>query len=159
MDRELDVLNRIHSRLVGRSLSSSEKAMLKSKFDVSLLPDVLLDILSNYNIIHQAFSVSEEVDRSGLGVEMEWLTPSNQIEEAYKYYPGILILSEGYLPIGSCLLGSGDPYFLKLVDQKNIVFRAPHDAVFEGGYDYDSIELICELHQLFSNFIEQPKSD
>jgi hypothetical protein len=38
-------------------------------------------------------------------------------------------VKNGYLPIGTCLIGSGDPYFLKVADGKNPpVVRIPHDS-------------------------------
>lgn len=147
----MNVLNRISQDLIGRKISEDEKMMLMKKFDVELMSLKIIDILSNYKIVGQIFSISEEKDSSGIGVNMEWLTPYEQIQEAYEYYPGLLAVKKGYLPIGMCLEGSGDPYFLKEDNQRYILVRIPHDAIYDEVLDDDSIEYICELSELFNN--------
>jgi len=147
----LSILGKIDENLIGRIISSSERKLLTNNFDIKQFPAELIEILSKYKIIGQIFSISDDRDPSGIGVEMKWFDPSDQIEEAYKCYPGRLVIKDDYLPIGMCLSGSGDPYFLKTIDQKYMVFRLPHDAIYEDNYDYDSAEFICLLHELFNN--------
>jgi len=65
-------------------------------------------------LIGQTFSIPEEFDESGLGVEMERMSPKAQIEEAFEMFPGKLVIDKNYLPVGECLEGSGDPYFFDM---------------------------------------------
>nr|WP_121271550.1 hypothetical protein [Pedobacter schmidteae] len=139
--------------LNGRQLHNDERILLEGKFDSKLFPIEIIDLLSTYNIIGQTFFISEDDDPTGLGVDMEWFTPAAQVEEAFEYFPGSLVVQNGYLPVGMCLSGSGDPYFLKTIDQKYGLFRVPHDAINEGSYDYDSVEFICMLDELFDSIV------
>lgn len=148
------ILNHVRSDLVGRTISDEEQGMLLSKFTYDLFPPYLIEILKNYKIVGQNFSISEDGNPSEIQVEMRWLTPTEQISEAFDCYPGLLVINEGYLPIGMCLMGSGDPYFLKKTDKKDLLVRVPHDAVENGVFDYDSIEFICEFIELFGHLSE-----
>jgi hypothetical protein len=49
------------------------------------------------------------------------------IGESFDFYPGISALRLGYLAIGSCLRGSGDPYFVKVAVDDPPFVRIPHD--------------------------------
>jgi hypothetical protein len=51
---------------------------------------------------------SEELDLSGLGVDLQFLTLDQSIDEATNCWPGLGVAQDGYVPIGSCLCGSGD---------------------------------------------------
>jgi hypothetical protein len=145
-------LNLVSEGLTGRSISNDEKNMLIKEFGTNLISVELIEMLSNYKIVEHIFSIPEDRDPSGIGVDMKWLSPRQQVEEAYEYYPGILAIKDGYLPVGMCLMGSGDPYFLKSKDQKYILVRIPHDAIYEETLDTDSIEFICELTELFVEY-------
>jgi hypothetical protein len=126
---------------------------LEEKFDSKSFPQEILTLLSTYNIIGQTFFIPDDKDPTKLGVDMEWLTPDSQVEEAFEYFPGRLVIEKGYLPIGMCLSGSGDPYFLKTINQSYMVFRIPHDAVIDGSYNYDCIEFIYMLDELFNYIV------
>ena len=145
-------LERVKDSLRGRTMTDEEVLLVREQFEKAVFPDALIDILGRYNIIDHQFSLTEEQDLSGFGVEMRWLTPKSQIEEAYDYYPGILAIKEKYLPIGSCLLGSGDPYFLKMEENEWDIVRIPHDSVNEDELDYDSLEIIGTMSSLLASF-------
>ncbi|OUS23904.1 hypothetical protein A9Q98_14320 [Thalassotalea sp. 42_200_T64] len=77
------------------------------------------------------------------------------IDEMYEYYPGIAVLDMGYIPIGSCMEGSGDPYFVKLnqnPENSNVV-RIRHDLVEDDDtYLESNIEIVSnDLTDFFSN--------
>ena len=66
-------------------------------------------------------------------------------EEARELYPGIEAVKNGYLPIGTCMVGSGDPYFLKVADGKNPpVVRIPHDNPEEVDSISPSLEAFLQ---------------
>lgn len=142
-------LEKVSHRLIGRVISYDEKEMLVKKFDREALPVEIIDLLLKYKIVDQTFSISEIDDSSELGVEMRWLSPTEMIEEAFECYPGIIVANENFVPIGTCLVGSGDPYFLVNKEKKLLLYRVPHDSIIDDSYDYDSIEFICELDRLF----------
>jgi hypothetical protein len=85
---------------------------------------------------------------------MQWLTPAQIISEATEAFPGVVAGAAGYLPVGSCLLGSGDPYFLKIEAAADPpVVRIPHDAVTDDEQLHsDSVELVSKS---LSHFLQK----
>lgn len=83
---------------------------------------------------------------------MQWLTPEQIADEALNAYPGISVLRSGFIPIGSCMLGS-DPYFVKLggVDPTNPPpVRIPHDYASEDeSYPEEYIEVVSMSLEAF----------
>jgi hypothetical protein len=115
------------------------------------VPPELIEIMIANPLIGVTFSVPEERDPSGLGVEMQWLDPAQMLSEAIDVYPGIVAVERGYFPIGMCLQGSGDPYFFRRAD--GAVVRIPHEAASETdhGLDESAIERVADsVEQLVS---------
>src|SRR5215204_5428809 len=124
-----EVLKGRKAELKGRTITPHEAAELTAGVGDKLLPARLLDWLLSYPLVGTEFYLSEEEDESGLGAEMQWLTPAQMISETLETYPGILAGPVGYLPVGMCLIGSGDPYFLKTeAGDDPPVVRIPHEA-------------------------------
>ena len=142
-------LQKVVSCLKGRMLLDSEINEIKNNFNTDLWPELLFDLLQKYNIIGQKFSINEEADPTRLGVEMEWMSPIEQIEESYMFEPGISASVKSYLPIGKCLEGTGDPYFIKIINNEIKVFRIPHDSIRNDMLNEDEVEYICDLADLF----------
>ena len=92
-------------------------------------------------LIGVQLSIAPEDDLSGLGVELEWMAPDDVLAEATGAYPGIVAVARGLIPVGTCLEGSGDPYFLRVRD--GAVVRVPHDAATETTLDETAIELVA----------------
>jgi len=132
------------SALKGRRLSKGETQELTSSLKKAV-PPWLTTFLSAYPIIGVSFTLSEKEDRSGLGVEMEWLTSDDMISEAKHAYPGIPALVMGYLPIGSCLSGTGDYYYISArAGEDPPVLRIPHDSVVDDEHiDESQIEIVA----------------
>jgi hypothetical protein len=105
-------------------------------------PEKLVDIMKKEPLIGVKLSLSDEVDTSGLGVEMQWMDPDQMISEATEVYPGILAVKRGYFPVGMCLVGSGDSYFYRAAD--GAIVRIPHDACTEKTLDKSSIEVVSK---------------
>jgi len=139
-------LDTIRGQLSGLKLSNEEYNFLITHLSPILLPDWFIKMLLDYPLIGVNFTLSEILDESDLGVDMEWLSPKQMVEEALEFYPGIVAIQLGYLPIGSCLIGSGDPYFLKMTldnDDPSLV-RIPHDILDENEkIDESEIEQVC----------------
>lgn len=98
------------------------------------ISEVSVQLMQSYPLSGVCFSLDENDDESGMGVDLVWFTAEQMIEEALSAYPGKVVLNLGYLPFAACLVGSGDPYFLKMKGSalKNpTVVRIPHDLVAE----------------------------
>jgi hypothetical protein len=138
--------------LEGRVASNAEIDLLSQRFyDFIWLQD-FKEIVKNYRIIGQEFSLHAEADSSGIGMEMEWATPIEQIEEAFEFYPGIILVKHGFLPVGKCLSGSGDPYFLKAEDNDLKIYRGLHDLAKDNIYRDDMTEFVISLEDLINSF-------
>ena len=125
-----DVLKRRAADLRGRTIDAQEAADIAARLGSGLLPARFLEWLRSHPLVGTEFSLSEEEDESGLGVDMKWLTPAQMIDEMTETWPGIAAAPAGYLAIGSCLDGSGDYYYLKAgTDDDPPLVRIPHEAV------------------------------
>lgn len=151
-----EVLKRREGDLRGRIITSPEIAELNARIGRELLPDYLVDWLLSYPLTGTELYLSEEEDESGLGVDMKWLTPAQMISEAIEAYPGIAAGPLGYLPVGMCLSGSGDPYFLKIgAGDDPPVVRIPHEAV--NMDDSLNLEMIERASPRLSDFLRKAK--
>lgn len=93
--------------LPGRPMTVDEGYRLNRAIPELAVPAVT-ELLRTYPIIGSEMSLPEELDGSGLGVELLWLSGDQIIGEATEAQPGVAAARHGFLPIGACLLGSGD---------------------------------------------------
>lgn len=82
--------------------------------------------MTTYGLASAKFTLEESDDESGIGVEMRWFYPEEIIDEARSAYPGIAAASHRYLPVGACLFGTGDPYFVHSDDPDLPLCRGRH---------------------------------
>jgi len=141
-------LSAIATSLNGSKVSPSDFQSLIDSLPPTLVPDWLAMIMQDHPLSGVSFSLSEDDDESGLGAELMWYSPAQMMEEALQYYPGMAVAKLGYLPVATCLIGSGDPYFLRLkgdgADDPALV-RVPHDFVGEDdSYPEDKIEIVSD---------------
>lgn len=134
-------------RLSGRTAAGDKLAVFSDQFDVLPWFNDYKDFVNNFRIIGTRFSLTAQQDHSGQGVKMIWLSPEQQVDEALNFYPGIVVLKEGFLPIGACLRGSGDPYFLKLHMNEFRIFRVLHDS---STYSESMVQYITTLAELLN---------
>ena len=118
-------LEKRRQALTGRRLLDEEARSLTRKLPVPA--GWLLDLMRDYPLIGTKFQLSCEQDLSGLGVKMEWMAPHDIIGESLEFYPGIAAISLNYVAIGTCLEGSGDPYFVKVLEEDPPLVRIPHN--------------------------------
>lgn len=104
-------LQRLDSSLPGSKTTKSEIEDLVKNLPAELLPTWFTETLQKYALSRVCLSIDEDNDKSGLGAELIWFTAEQIIDEALRAYPGIAVTKLGYLPIGGCMIGSGDPYF------------------------------------------------
>ena len=105
------------------------------------LPPPLAERLESLPLIGVNITLSEDIDASGLGVDLQWMTPAQMVSEATEVMPGILAVKLGYTPVGICIEGSGDPYFYRGMD--GAIVRIPHIAAIGGLLDERQIEVVA----------------
>lgn len=128
MDESLaSKLNRLRGRLIDPAEVDSATTALP------WAPRRLLLLMVTYALANAKFTLAESDDESQLGVEMRWLSPAEMLDEALNAYPGIAAASHHYLPVGTCLLGTGDPYFVQSDAPALPLYRIPHTAVTSAG--------------------------
>lgn len=100
------------------------------------MPPYWTTFLAAHKLTGREVSIPETADRSGVGVDMEFLNEAGFLSESQDAYPGLAVAADGFVPVGSCSIGSGDPYFINLVDgEGGPLYRIYHDCVSEHGYD------------------------
>jgi hypothetical protein len=127
-------------KLGGQTLSAEDIRRVVASTGVALSPEVTA-LLASFPLVGLTLSIAADANESGLSVELRWMTADEIIDEATNVYPGIVAVQHGYLPVGLCLEGRGDPYFLRLAD--GAIVRIPHDSVDEADLDADAIELVA----------------
>jgi hypothetical protein len=131
-----------HVRLPGRRATAAELELLKARLS-PLMADWCIWLMGAYDVIGYDVVLEPSDDPSGLGVEFRWMTPEQIISEATESEPGIAAGRHGLAPIGLCLSGSGDPYFVNTLASDNPpVVRIPHEAVHDGELDLAAIEVV-----------------
>ena len=101
-----------------------------------MLPDYWVQFVERHQLVGRSASLSEENDLSTLGAEMRFLTAAQSDDELANAWPGIGVAADGYVPVASCSIGSGDYYYINCNDGPNgPLYRIYHDAVGPNGYD------------------------
>lgn len=123
----------------GRVLTAAEIVSIEAQLDLAL-PMRIVKHLTELPLVGVEFILSPTGDSSGLGVALRWMTPDEMVSEALEAYPGRVAVPLGYLPVGICLEGSGDPYFVRLHDLALV--RVPHEAARGGELEISSVECV-----------------
>ena len=108
-----------------------------------------LEFAKFHRLVNRAFSLSEHIDRSSLGAELQFLTEEQSHDELTNFWPGIGVSGDGYVPVASCLLGSGDYYYINANDGPNgPLHRIYHDAVGPDGYNPgDAVATVLDYYE------------
>jgi hypothetical protein len=122
-----------------------------------MFPNFWIDFISANALAGATVSIPDKLDQSGLGVELKFLSSEQSLDEAEKCWPGIGVANDGYVPVGACLSGSGDYYYIKTADgEAGPLYRIYHDSVDEDGYDPDdAIAVVLEDYRELLNHVEQ----
>ena len=122
-----------------------------------MFPDFWAKFILNHCLVGATAEVPEERDKSELGVDLEFLTSAQSIDEATNFWPGIGVAKDGYVPVGSCLRGSGDYYYIKASDgDAGPLYRIYHDAVDDRGYDPDNaIALVFHSYEELLGYVKK----
>ena len=147
-------LQSIRADLTGRFASDNELLDLQRAVPDTLVPLWFAEVLKAYPLIDSTFVLDQDNDVSGIGVDMRWLSPAQIVDECCEAFPGIAAVKLDYLPVGSCLEGSGDPYFVRMSgSQDPPLVRIPHEAVnAKEELDESRVELVSQsLSEFFKN--------
>lgn len=69
-------------------------------------------------------------DGEGTEFDLGWLSAREIIEEATQFQPGIAALQDGFIPVGSDLIGTGDPFFVKSAEFRDYsLYQIYHDSI------------------------------
>jgi len=106
------------------------------------------------NIVNKSFEIPQNQDISALGANLEILSEGDILKESNDYYPGIAVKQFGYLPIGSCLSGSGDPYFINTKEGVNgKLYRVRHESGTEENFALKGgIEIVLNNYEELLNY-------
>lgn len=91
------------------------------------------------NLVALDIEIPEANDLSGVGACIEFFRDDSIIDEMNNAYPGIIVRKDGFLPVGGCEIGTGDPYFIQLSEGSGGgLYQIYHDEVSDNGYSKDS---------------------
>ena len=125
---QMIILEERRHELTGRCISAAEELLLASRLPFRI--DWILALLHTYPLIGTKFVLKADQEPSGLGVNLAWMTPENTITESLDLYPGIAAVGLGYVAVGVCLRGSGDPYFVRALEGDDPpLVRIPHELL------------------------------
>lgn len=121
-----------------------------------MLPPYWIDFLNANDLRGKDCRLSEGEDESAVGADMTVFTEEQSIDEETNFYPGIAVVSDGYVPVASCISGSGDPYFIKTSEgPRGRLYRIYHDAVSQNGYKAeDAIVVVLQNYELLLKHVE-----
>jgi hypothetical protein len=111
------------------------------------LPDLvtpwLIALLELHDIVGCEVVLPLDEDLSGFGVAFKWMDATQMIKEMTESQPGVAARRHGLLQVGTCLMGSGDPYFVATASSDDpALLRVPHDAVHGSDLDTQSIDIV-----------------
>lgn len=130
----------------GKPVTEEELARVEASLGLRL-PQEIASMLRNFCLVGLCVSLDESEDLSGLGADFQWMSVEHMIEEGAETYPGIMAVPLGFLPVGMCSYGSGDPYFVSL--HTGALVRIPHECAVGDALDVTQIEeVLSSVHQI-----------
>lgn len=110
-----------------------------------MIPEYWKDFVNTNQVSGADFEIDDASDLSGLGGELRIMTAEQCIDESTNYYPGILVVKNNYIPVATCLLGSGDYYYINGDDgNRGPLYRIYHDSVDGEELQEHAIEKVLE---------------
>jgi hypothetical protein len=121
-----------------------------------MIPEYWKAFRSEHSLESKDVSVPEEGDLSGVGVDLVILDDAGSRQEAEELYPGMGVSKDGFVPVGHCDIGSGDPYFINMNDGPDgPLYRIYHEEVDADGYDRDeAVDIVFKSYTQILNYID-----
>ena len=122
-----------------------------------MLPIYWLRFVESNELSGHTARVAEDADLSTLGADMKFLTAEQSVDELTNFWPGIGVAKDGFVPVASCLSGSGDYYYINTKDGLNgPLYRVYHDAVHEDGYNVeDAVARVLDHFEDLLPYVER----
>lgn len=113
-----------------------------------MLPDYWQKFINDNQLIGKELELSEEDDLSGLGAELKIMNEEQSKDEATNFYPGMIVINHGYIPVAMCMSGSGDYYYINKNEGKGgALYRIYHDSVNDSGLNEDAVDKIIDNYE------------
>ena len=95
-----------------------------------VIPNYWYDFLEKNKIVGEIRVINKEHDLSGVGIKMKFLSLRGALTITLNRHPARFLANFGYVPIGLCMYGSGDNYYINKNDGKNgRLYRIYYDGV------------------------------
>ena len=106
------------------------------------------------DLLGRDIDVPEEADLSDLGAVFRVMTQAQCHSEAVEAYPGKVATCVGFYPVGMCLEGSGDYYYLQTAEgEKGALYRIYHDSVNGNALSEDGVERVLERYEEILSYL------
>ena len=106
-----------------------------------MVPEYWKNFIVSNLLVGKCCEIPEKSDLSELdGGDLKIFSEADIVKEANEFYPGLIVKKDGFIPVASCLQGSGDPYFINVNDGPNgCLYRIYHDAemIDDDNYNLD----------------------
>lgn len=100
------------------------------------MPHYWQTFIEQHQLTGRELSIPVESDLSGVGAKIEILDERGISAEQTCIYPGIAVSKAGFVPVGGCCIGTGDPYFINTRDgEGGPLYRIYHEEVADESYD------------------------
>jgi hypothetical protein len=135
---------KLANNLRGTKTSEKDISDLRDSLPKVVVADWFFELIRTFPLAGSLLVLSAEDDLSGLGADMLWLKTDQLLSEAIEAEPGISVLKLGFLPVGGCAMGSGNPYFLDLRDNSDDppIVRIVHQYAVTQPYPLEKVEIV-----------------
>ena len=105
---------------------------------IELWPPHYREFMERHELSGVEIELPAAADLSELGATIGLYSEAQAIEEADNFYPGLVVKTDGFVPVGQDMTGGGDPYFINLNDAPpGPLYRIYHDSVHDPNYVHD----------------------
>ena len=99
------------------------------------IPSYWREFREQFQLLHTEVEIPEEYDLSGVGADIEFYDDDTIVDSMTDSYPECIVNKDGFLPVGGCQTGSGDPYFINTSEGVGgKLYQIYHDMVFDETY-------------------------
>ena len=118
-----------------------------------MFPEYWERFVRDNNLVGVSIEIDEESDLSNLGVDLKILSSEESVDEAANCYPGIVAAKKQYVPVASCLGGSGDWYYINTLDGAlGPLYRIYHDSVDGDKLEDDGVEMVLKNYEELTTY-------
>jgi hypothetical protein len=114
------------------------------------------DFVTQNNLSGKEIEIAAADDLSQVGGCIAIFDEQESQAEADEFYPGIGVKAHGFVPVGGCAIGTGDPYFINSNDpQPGPLYRIYHDCVSDENYNRDqAVAKVLNSYEELLGFVD-----